>query len=334
MQDRSQAGLSRWQVAAAIAAGGAGAVALAGWLGARLSGPADSMIEAEERRFAWRRGEVTYAVTYQVKGRGAPVVLIHGIYVGASSFEYRRIFDLLARDFRVYAVDLLGFGQSQRPPVMYAPTLYEALILDFLTQVVGAADHPAFVVASTLSAAFTIRAAAERPSLFSRLVLIEPTGIESRVGPAAPPMQRALLAVLRSPLIGQAIYQALTSRVGLRYYLRRVHSDPRAVTSKLVKTYYAQTHKPGARYPIASFISGALDTPVRDLYGLLRAPILLVWGQHARFTPLEQARAFRQANARAETRVYDCGDLPQEEKAAEFARDVIAWLLAPIRSRR
>ncbi len=126
----------------------------------------------------------------------------------------------------------------------------------------------------------------------------------------------------------------LTSRAGLRYYLRRVYADPNAVTPKLVKTYYAQTHKPGARYPVASLISGALDAPVRDLYGLLKMPILLVWGQHARFTPLEQARAFRQANPRAETRVYDCGDLPQEEKASEFARDVAAWLLAPIRSRR
>ena len=213
MQDRSQAGLSRWGVAAAIAAGGAGAVALASWLGARLSGPANSMIEAEERRYAWRHGEVTY----KVKGRGAPVVLIHGIYAGASSFEYRRVFDLLARDFRVYAVDLLGFGQSQRPSLVYTPTLYETLVLDFLTQVVGAADHPAFVVASSLSAAFTIRAAAERPSHFSRLVLIEPTGIESRTGPVAPPVQRALLAILRSPIIGQAIYQLLTSRAGLRY---------------------------------------------------------------------------------------------------------------------
>ncbi len=330
MQDRSQVGFSRWGVAAALAAGGAGAVALASWLGARLSGPANSMIEAEERRYAWRHGEVTY----KVKGRGAPIVLIHGIYAGASSFEYRRVFDLLARDFRVYAVDLLGFGQSQRPPLIYTPTLYETLILDFLTQVVGAADHPAFVVASSLSAAFTIRAAAERPSLFSRLVLIEPTGIESRTGPVAPPAQRALLAVLRSPIIGQAFYQLLTSRAGLRYYLRRVYADPNAVTPKLVKTYYAQTHKPGARYPVASLISGALDAPVRDLYGLLKMPILLVWGQHARLTPLEQARAFRQANPRAETRVYDCGDLPQEEKAAEFARDVAAWLLAPIRSRR
>jgi pimeloyl-ACP methyl ester carboxylesterase len=330
MQDRSQAGFSRWQVAAAIAAGGAGAVALAGWLGARLSGPADSMIEAEERRYAWRHGEVTY----KVKGRGAPIVLIHGIYPGASSFEYRRVFDLLARDFRVYAVDLLGFGKSQRPPLVYTPTLYETLILDFLTQVVGAADHPAFVVAANLSAAFTIRAAAERPSLFSRIVLIEPTGIESRLGPVAPPAQRLLLAILRSPIVGQAIYQAFASRVGLRHELRRFYASPQAVTQKLVKTYYAQTHKSGARYAVASFVSGALDAPVRDLYGLLRMPILLVWGQHARVTPLEQARAFRQANPRAETRVYDCGDLPQEEKAAECARDVAVWLLAPIRSRR
>jgi pimeloyl-ACP methyl ester carboxylesterase len=330
MQDRSNIGLSRWQVAAAVAAGGAGAVALASWLGARMAGPADSMIEAEEKRFVWRHGEITY----KVKGRGAPVVLIHGVYAGASSFEYRRVFDLLARQFRVYAVDLLGFGQSQRPSLVYTPILYETLILDFLTQVVGAADHPAFVVASNLSAAFTIRAAAERPSLFSRLVLIEPTGIESHLGSVAIPAQRALLAILRSPVLGQALYQTITSRAALRASLRRVYADPQVVTPKLLKSYYAQAHQPGARYPIASFISGALNAPVRDLYGLLKAPILLVWGQHARILPLDQARAFRQANPRAETRVFECGDLPQEEKAAEFARDVTAWLLAPVRSRR
>ena len=87
-------------------------MALASWLGARLSGPANSMIEAEERRYAWRHGEVTY----KVKGRGEPLVLIHGIYAGASSFEYRRVFAQLAvKHHRVYAFDLLGFGLSDRP---------------------------------------------------------------------------------------------------------------------------------------------------------------------------------------------------------------------------
>ena len=114
-----------------------------------------------------------------MKGQGEPLVLIHGVYAGASSYEYRRVFDLLTRNHRVFAFDLLGFGRSAHPSLVYMPVLYEQLIADFVREVVGGADHPAAVIASTLSAAFTIRAAAERPALFSRLALIEPTGMES-----------------------------------------------------------------------------------------------------------------------------------------------------------
>ena len=97
-----------------------------------------------------------------MKGQGEPLVLIHGIYAGASSYEYRRVIDLLARGNRVFAFDLLGFGRSAHPALDYTPVLYEQLILDFVREVVGGVDHPAAVIASTLGAAFTIRAAAER----------------------------------------------------------------------------------------------------------------------------------------------------------------------------
>jgi len=113
-----------------------------------------------------------------------------------------------------------------------------------------------------------------------------------------------------------------------------VYSNPKMVTDDLVRYYYAQAHQPGARYAPASFIAGRLNTPVAELYALLKQPILLVWGKNARLQPLERARAFREANPRAGLRVLDCGSLPQDELPEEFVRDVGAWLRIPIRSRR
>lgn len=323
-------GLAKWQIAALVAAGGAGALALANAFSNLGVGEPESVLGGEQGRYAWTLGDIWYTV----KGHGEPLVLVHGVYAGASSFEYRSIFDRLAQDFRVYAFDLLGFGLSARPSITYTPTLYEELIEDFVRQVVGGADHPVNVIASTLGSAFTIRAAAERPGLFSRIVLIEPTGIENLARADDSLGRRIGRAVLRSPLLGQGIYNLIASRPSIRYYLKsQTYADPTMVSDDMIDYYYTMSHQPGGRYAAASFISGTLNTPVASVYPLLKQPILLCWGKDAPFTPLENAHAFREANPRAELRVFDCGGLPQDERPEEFTHEVSSWLKAASPSR-
>lgn len=330
MAESSQKGLAGWQIAALALAGGAGALALVNKLADLGAGEPYSVLNGEQGRYAWTHGDIFYTV----KGQGTPLVLIHGVYAGASSYEYRHVFDLLAQHFRVYAFDLLGFGLSGHPPVLYTPVLYEALIEDFVRQVVGGVDQPVRVIASSLGAAFTIRAAAERPGLFERLVLIQPTGIEELADARETPGRRVGRAVLRTPVLGQAIYNVIVSRPSISYFLKsQAYADPGEVSDDMVDYYHTLSHQPGGRYAPASFLSGTLNTPVTSIYPLLKQPILLCWGKDARFSPLEHARAFRQANPRAELRVFDCGGLPQDELPGEFASEVREWLLAPSASR-
>jgi len=325
MSDSTRRGFAGWQIAALAAAGVAGGLAVANTIARRSAGEARSVLSGERGRYAWTLGDVFYTV----KGSGAPVVLIHGIYAGASSYEFRKVFDLLAGDYRVYALDLLGFGLSEKPPVTYTPILYQELIEDFVRQVVGGAEQPVVAIASTLGAAFTIRAVADRPGLFSRLVLIEPTGIEDLARGGETTGRRIWRAILRSPLLGEAIYNAIASRPSIRYFLeKQTYAQGYPVSDDIIDHYHAYAHQPGARYAPASFISGTLNTAVASAYAVLSLPILLCWGKDARFTPLEHARAFRQANPAAELRVFDCGALPQEEVPEEFAREVTTWLRA------
>jgi pimeloyl-ACP methyl ester carboxylesterase len=318
-----------WQIAALATAGGIGLLALANRLAEASAGEPYSVLEGEHGRYTWTRG----GISYTVRGRGEPLVLIHGVYAGASSFEYRRVFAQLAEHHRVYAFDLLGFGLSDRPRIVYTPDLYVALIQDFVRQVVGAMDHPVQVIASTLGAAFTVRAAAERPDLFDRLALIQPTGIQDLASDPDDGSHTFWRAILRSPLLGQSMYNAIASRPSIRYYLRTVYERREEVSDDLIDYYYTLAHQPNARYAPASFISGALDTPIDEEYMRLTLPILLLWGKNARFTPLEHARAFRQLNPRTDLRVFDCGGLPQDELPDEFVRVVGSWLRSTIQPR-
>src|ERR1051325_5545728 len=77
-------------------------------------------LEGEFFEYPWRWGRVAY----HVKGSGPPLLLIHGIYAGASSYEWRNNFDALCEDFTVYALDLLGFGASDKPEAQYTAHFY------------------------------------------------------------------------------------------------------------------------------------------------------------------------------------------------------------------
>jgi pimeloyl-ACP methyl ester carboxylesterase len=323
MTRRRDADLTVWHIAALATAIAIGALAVANRLSNLGTREPPAVLDGEQRTYSWGLGNIAYTV----KGHGEPLVLIHGIYAGASSYEFRHIFDRLAREFRVYSLDLLGFGRSAHPVVSYTPAIYMQLIEDFVRQVIGGADQPVSVVASSLTAAFVIRTAARSPGLYARLILIEPTGIENLSNEHSSLARTLVHLLLSSPLLGESMYNLICSRLGIRYLLRtQVYSDPSMVSDDMIDVYHTMAHQPGGRYAIASFISGGLNTSVAGHYSRLRHPILLCWGKDSPLTPLENAHAFRRDNIHAELRIFDCGSMPQDEAPEEFVDEVRQWI--------
>ena len=134
--------------------------------------PLESLLGGEEGWFEWRRHRIAY--TRHGQGGGTPLLLVHGIYAGAWSYEWRHNVDALAERHTVYTIDLLGFGRSDRPGIKYTAVLYQQLVADFVTKVVGG---PCLLVASSLSGAHAVSAAARDAATFPALVLTVPTGI-------------------------------------------------------------------------------------------------------------------------------------------------------------
>src|SRR5205807_10218751 len=109
----------------------------------------------------------------EVKGAqdAKPLLLTHNLLPGSSSYEWRKNIDTLAEQFRVYALDLLGFGLSDHPAIDYSAEIFTDLLHDFISEVIR---KPTIVVARGLSCACAIDRAFRRPQSFERLVLVSP----------------------------------------------------------------------------------------------------------------------------------------------------------------
>src|SRR5215218_8228376 len=133
---------------------GAGALALANR--ALLLDDLPPTLPGAMHDWQWRG----WRVRYTMLGSASPVVLVHSLHAAASSYELRNVFEPLSQRHTVYALDLLGFGKSERPDVSYSGPLYRDLLADFLREVV---QRPAVVVASSLSSGYAVAVARSRP---------------------------------------------------------------------------------------------------------------------------------------------------------------------------
>ncbi len=269
---------------------------------------------------------------YTRQGQGRPVVLLHGIYAGASGYEWRKNFDALSEHDQVYALDWLGFGLSDKPRIRYTAAQYIEQLNQFLREVI---KEPCTLIASSLASAYAIQAAHDQPELVQSLILVCPTGF-SHLAKAPDAGAEAIYQFTHAPLLGTTVYNSLTSLPGLRYYLmNQTYFDPSYVDDALLDYYSTATHQYGSQNAPPSFFSGLLNHSVAGAFpALTQKTLRIIWGREARMTPLSDAEAFLAANARAELTVFDkSGLLPHDEQAQAFNRLVVETLTETAASR-
>ncbi len=298
----------------AVVGGTVGAIAIYNKVSQSMAGELDTVLRGEERRYPWKYGDMFY----EVKGArdAKPLLLVHGFGPGASSYEWRKNVDTLAEQFRVYVIDLLGFGLSDRPAIDYTAETFTDLIGDFIKEVI---NKPTTVIAHGLTSAYVIATAFRKPQLFERLILVAPTPTilqESLPGP----LNSVWKGLLRTPVLGEFVYNILTSRSAIRgYYDRQGFHNPSLITDELVEYVFTTAHQSNSRYAAASFLSNFLTLDVHEELSRLQMPVVTVWGREALLTPSESSEAFKRVNPRIETRIIDKSSFQvQDEQAAQF----------------
>jgi len=262
-----------------VAAGTAGLTVLANRLLTAQASEFEPFLPGTHRTYRWRGFDISY--TEAGDPSDPDLVLLHGINAAASSHEFHAIADELTEEYHVLAPDLPGFGHSDRPPLLYSASLLTTFVTDFLTD----NSENATVVASSLTGSYASLAA--QTVDIAKLILTCPTAT-SMGG-----RRTWLRSLFRSPVVGQGLYNLIVSKWGLRYFHDdHGYYDIDNLDDDVLDYEWVTSHRPGARFAPASFVSGFFDVEddLGEVLADLDVPVTLVWGRDADITPLSGGR--------------------------------------------
>lgn len=273
--------------------------------------------------YPWKFGKIHY----RVQGSGPPLLLIHSTGNGASSCEWRKNIPYLSKNFRVYAIDLLGYGLSAKPKLTYTAFLYVQLINDFIKDII---KEPAYVIANSQAASFAIMSSSYNPSLIKKMILIAPTGINKL---ASYPTQKSKLMKLfiELPFIGTSIYQMISSKLYTYYFMQKyLYNSKKLISKDLIDTYHGMSHDkgPSSRYTLASFIGGYMNIDVKKAFSKMKTDVLILWGKDNTLVPLPLLEEWKKVKASVSTYIFkNSKAMPHEEEALTFNQICETFLL-------
>jgi pimeloyl-ACP methyl ester carboxylesterase len=254
---------------------------------------------------------------------GPPLLLVHSINAAAAAHEMRPVFERYRRTRRVYALDLPGYGFSDRNPGLYTPrTMTDAIhaMIEEIRAFHG--EGPIDAMALSLSCEFLARSAAERPERLRSLVFIAPTAFNRHRALDGPPGstrgKHRVYRTLTFPLWRRPLFEVLTSRPSVRFFLRKTWGS-RDVDEGLVDYSWRTAQQPGADHAPFCFLSGFLfSADITRVYESLRLPVWMVHGVRGDFTDYRRKHTLENApNWRIE--VFQTGALPHFEQPADFS---------------
>jgi pimeloyl-ACP methyl ester carboxylesterase len=287
-------------------------------------------LAGERRTYRGRAGDSSAYVTGPA--RAAPLLLLHSVNAAASAYEVKPIYDRMAAERRVVAPDLPGFGFSDRSRRDYTIRLYTDSVHDALDLVAAdSGDRPVDVLAVSLASEFAARATVEAPARVRSLTLVTPTGFARNVPTGAAQAGSrevpGLYRVVSFPLWGRPLFDLLTSRASIRYFLRRTYGSS-DVDEAMVEYDWLSTRPPGAEHAPFAFLSGRLFS--RDVQAVYRQLELPVWVPHATRGDFRDFSRSDWARARPNWRFQPMptGAMPHFEQPEAFVQALRAFLAA------
>lgn len=252
-------------------------------------------------------------VRYTDAGEGPAVVLLHGF---ASALEtWATVAPTLRQSHRVIALDLKGFGWTDRPAGDYSPTAQARLVLALLDK--RGVDRFA-VVAHSWGSSVALALARLAPKRTQRLALYDAWVWQDQLP--------AFFHWARYPLVGEVLFglfydQRVADRVAMGFY------DKRHVSQGFVDAIHKALRRPGTRAAALAATRDHHFAALEQGYGKVTQPTLLLWGREDRVAMLRHGQRLAQVLPRAKMRIYPrCGHFPMIEAAASSTRDLVAFL--------
>lgn len=304
-------------------------------------------IEVHQKTWRWQGFDIGYqcagiqdteiedigATSAQNQGIRPAVVLIHGF--GASSIHWRKNIPALAKDFQVYAIDLLGYGKSAKPtpgePLDYTFETWGQQVLEFCQQVVG---QSAFLVANSIGCVVAMQSAVTEADWVRGVALLDCSLrlLHDRKRQSLPWYRSAPTPYIQKVLGYRPLIKLFFSRLAkpnsVKRILRQAYGRKEEVTDELVSLLLEPAFDPGAIDVFLAFIRYSQGPIPEDLLPKLTCPALILWGKEDPWEPIELARAYADYPAVEDfVELEGVGHCPQDE-APEVVNPILSdWIL-------
>ncbi len=255
-------------------------------------------------------------VRYVDVGKGSPIVLVHGF---ASSLDtWDAVLPQLAKRHRVLAMDLKGFGWTDRPEGDYSPRAQAELVMKLVEK---RGLENVTLVGHSYGASVVMQAALEHPAKVDKVVLYDAFIYEQQIPTF---FHWAKVGGVGETLFALFYKQRPDERIRLAFY------DGSYVTPDLVENVERALNRPGTIAAALETVRSLRYNEIETRYRALDVPTLVLWGREDSVTPLPYAERLSRDLKRSRLVVYpQCGHFPMIEAHAASTTDLMAFLEKP-----
>ncbi|KAI5084513.1 hypothetical protein GOP47_0001250 [Adiantum capillus-veneris] len=282
----------------------------------------------------WREHKINYGVA----GCGKPIILVHGF--GGNAGHFAKLIPYLTDKYRVYAIDLLGFGASDKPESEnYGPDLWAEMLCDFAKEF---AEEGAILIGNSIGSLTALAAAAAGGAdLFRGVVLLNCAGAMNRKGLMKENVLIRLLSpifivveyLLQRPRVASFIFDRFRRKENIRKILEeQAYRNKASVTEQLVDILYEPSTKSGATEVFVKVFTGDPGPRPEGLMEQVSVPVLVLWGDSDIWTPPNGpvANFFKRlATVRDNVAVFsltDVGHCPHDDRPELAVKYILPFL--------
>lgn len=229
---------------------------------------------SENNYYEWRFGKIRYIK----KGNGSPLLLLHDFTIGSSVYEFHKIIDELSLNYEIYAIDLLGYGLSDKPNITYTNYLFVQLIIDFIKNMIGKKTN---IVATGDSIQAALMACHNDPEIINKMIFINPKNLYE-LNQIPSKQTKLLKIILETPVIGTFIYNLLTNRTSMEHTFRQDYFfNPINIEETDILSYLESAHLPdySSKYVFASYIAKYTNTNIIHALKEINHSIYMIGGE-------------------------------------------------------
>jgi pimeloyl-ACP methyl ester carboxylesterase len=261
-------------------------------------------------------------INYYQAGQGPPVILLHGF--GACTYTWRYLAPELARDHRVFALDLKGYGLSEKPEDgKYAVSDQADMVAAFIrTQDL----HNLAIIGHSMGGAVTLmtyfKVRDDAPARIRKLVLIDSAGYTQKMP--------WFIRFARIPVVNSLVTRLLSPRFATYMVLKKCYYDNDKITEEQIDTYAYYGSLPGAREAVMATAQQIMPEDIEALtgqYQTIQVPVLIIWGAEDEVVPVSVGKNFKRDIPDSELVILPrCGHIPPEEEALKTNQLIAAFL--------